>query len=92
MKEPVFKAILKYKSHPIILVIRDTGKKVSCFKDVTIAKIEKEIKKLGNKTPLIMVIFQQELLKRMQIFLQTFCVKVLTLLLNHQYFQFFETG
>ena len=53
MKEPVFKAILKYKNHPIILAIRhrtrDTGKNSILFKDVTIAEIEKEIKKLSSE-------------------------------------------
>ena len=47
MKEPV---ILIYKNHPIILAIRYREKKqektVSCFKDVIIAEIEKEIKKM----------------------------------------------
>ena len=77
VKDPAFKAILKYKNHPSIYAIRNTRKNcIFCFKEVTIKEIEKEINRLSIR-PIKIVIFQQELLKKMQIFLQTFCVKVL---------------
>ena len=88
MKEPDFKATLKYKHHPSILAIRDTQEnRTFCFKELTIKEIEKEVNKLGS---LKIVIFQQKLLRKMQIFLQTFSMKVLPLHSNHQCFPIFS--
>ena len=50
MKDPAFKAILKYKNHPSIYAIRNTRKNsIFCFKEVTIEEIEKEINRLSSK-------------------------------------------
>ena len=44
MKDPVYKAILKYKNHPSILEIRDTRENsIFCFKEITIEGVEKKI-------------------------------------------------
>ena len=50
MKDPVFKAFLKYKNHPIILQIRKARKNcIFCFEKVTVEEIAKEIHKLSRK-------------------------------------------
>ena len=50
MKDPAFKAFLKYKNHPIILQIRKARKNcVFCFEKVTVEEIEKEIHKFSRK-------------------------------------------
>ena len=57
MKDPVFKAIFKYKNYPSILAIRDTRKNsIFCLKEVTIEEIEKKINKLSSKKDLKIVI------------------------------------
>ena len=44
MKDPVYKAILKYKNHPSILEIKDIRENsIFCFKEITIEGIEKKI-------------------------------------------------
>ena len=44
MKDPVYKAILKYKHHPSILEIKDIRENsIFCFKEITIEGIEKKI-------------------------------------------------
>ena len=44
MKDPVYKAILKYKNHPSILEIKDMRENsIFCFKEITIEGIEKKI-------------------------------------------------
>ena len=43
-------SILKYKNHPSILIIRNTGENsIFCFKELTIEEITKEINKLRSK-------------------------------------------
>ena len=43
-------SILKYKNHPSILIIRNTGENsIFCFKELTIKEITKEINKLRSK-------------------------------------------
>ena len=50
VKDPAFKAILKYKNYPSIYAIRNTLKNsIFCFKEVTIEEIEKEINRLSSK-------------------------------------------
>ena len=50
MKNPVFKAFLKYKNYPSPLAIRETQNNcIFCFKEVTVKEIEKEINKLSSK-------------------------------------------
>ena len=49
IKDPVFKAILKYKNHPSILAIQKYSKnKTFHFKEVNIGEVEKEILKLDK--------------------------------------------
>ena len=49
IKDPVFKAILKYKNHPSILAIQKYSKnKIFHFEEVNIGEIEKEILKLDK--------------------------------------------
>ena len=48
-KDPVFKAILKYKNHPSILTIQKYSKnKTSHLEKVNFGEVEKEILKLGK--------------------------------------------
>ena len=92
MKDPVYKAILKYKNHPSILEIKDIRENsIFCFKEITIEGIEKKITWAAKK-PLKIVIFQQQLLKKMQIFLQTLCKKNQCCVQIINISQFFETG
>ena len=92
MKDPVYKAILKYKNHPSILEIKDIRENsIFCFKEITIEGIEKKITWAAKK-PLKIVIFQQQLLKKMQIFLQTLCDKNQCCVQIINISQFFETG
>ena len=49
IKDPVFKAILKYKNHPSILAIQKYSKnKTFHFEEVNIEEVEKEILKLDK--------------------------------------------
>ena len=49
IKDPVFKAILKYKNHPSILAIQKYSKnKTFHFKEVNFGEVEKEILKLDK--------------------------------------------
>ena len=49
IKDPVFKAILKYKNHPSILAIQKYSKnKTFHFEEVNIGEVEKEILKLDK--------------------------------------------
>ena len=49
IKDPVFKAILKFKNHPSILSIQEYSKgKTFYFKEVNIGEVEKEILKLDK--------------------------------------------
>ena len=55
IKEPLSKAILKYKNHPSILAIQKYSKKKTFhFEEVDIGEVEKEILKLGKTKVSIM--------------------------------------
>ena len=75
IKDPVFKAILKYKNHPSILAIQKYSKnKTFHFKEVNFGEVEKEILKL-DKTKASQKTDIPTRIKEILIYLRTFYVR-----------------
>ena len=73
VKDPVFKAILKYKNHPSIIAIKEKSKNSKfTFHKVDNEKVIKEIKRLSKIKPLKSPIFLSQLFTKTLIFLQIF--------------------
>ena len=65
IKDPIFKAILKYKNHPSILAIQKYSKnKTFHFEEVNIGEVEKEILKLDKTKASQKPIFPLELSRK----------------------------
>ena len=86
IKDPVFKAVLKYKHHQNILAAHKYSKnKVFHFKEVNIGEVEKEILKLDKtKTSQKKTILLLESLRKILIYLQNFYVRAQTVQLSLQ--------
>ena len=76
IKDPVFKAILKYKNHPSILAIQKYSKnKTFHFKEVNFGEVEKEILKLDKTKASQKTDIPTRIIKEILIHLRTFYVR-----------------
>ena len=76
IKDPVFKAILKYKNHPSILAIQKYSKnKTFHFKEVNFGEVEKEILKLDKTKASQKTDIPTRIIKEILIYLRTFYVR-----------------
>ena len=76
IKDPVSKAILKYKNHPSILAIQKYSKnKTFHFKEVNFGEVEKEILKLDKTKASQKTDIPTRIIKEILIHLRTFYVR-----------------
>ena len=76
IKDPVFKAILKYKNHRSILAIQKYSKnKIFHFEEVNIGEVEKEMLKLDKTKASQKTDIPTRIIKEILIYLRTFYVR-----------------